>query len=337
MSGGRVSKVVFGVVVMTLLFVFSAASAGASTQPVTGTATTSNGDGFTTKDFTYSSPGLLGSGTIHFAFDLTLVRNTPPNPLFEFLINGTGVLTRSDGATLAGTETGTIAVTVSPFPVVIHLAVTSATGGLAGTTGELDLTGGIAVPDSIGDEFAMTGSLTTPAPTPSDKAQCKSDGWRTLVDQSGAPFPNQGQCVSTVEPSRAKHHNRVSLADLAGSFTGTTSYTFGTNGCAFVHQVFDASYPGSGTVGTVTLHIEGCVSSSITNYTGTFTISTSVGTLSGTATGAVNLGASGVTFDLTLTTTAGTDAFASATGTLHSLISWPGKPGTNISGAVTVP
>jgi hypothetical protein len=75
----------------------------------------------------------------------------------------------------------------------------------------------------------------------------------------------------------------VSLADLAGTFTGTQSYTFGTNGCAFVHQVFDASYPGSGTVGTVTLHTEGCVSSSITSYTATFTSSTSVGTVSGNA------------------------------------------------------
>ena len=86
-----------------------------------------------------------------------------------------------------------------------------------------------------------------------------------------------------MEHSTAKHHHGASLAELAGSFTGHTSFTFNTNGCAFVHQVFDASYPGSGTVGTVTLHIEGCVSSSMTGYTGTFTISTSAGTVSGNA------------------------------------------------------
>jgi hypothetical protein len=330
MSGGRVSKVILSVVAMTLMFAFSVMSAGASTQSITGTATTTGGNGTTTLDSTYSSPGLLGSGTIHTDFTITFA---PPG----VVTNGTFVLTRTDGATLTGPGTGTVDLSSFPYPVVIHSIVTAGTGGLTGVTGEIIFTGTTRGPGNLGEVFAMTGTLTTPTPAPTDKAQCKRGGWRTVVDDHGVPFRNQGQCVSFVEHSTAKHHNRVSLADLAGSFTGTQSFTFNTNGCAFVHQVFDASYPGTATVGTVTLHIEGCVSSPITSYTGTFTISISVGTLSGTASGPLTLNPSVYTYDLTLTATAGTDAFASATGTLHSLINWPAPFGPSITGTVTVP
>ena len=55
----------------------------------------------------------------------------------------------------------------------------------------------------------------------------------------------------------------VSLADLAGSFSGTTTFTSisGTNcnGDTSIPQNFDAAYSGSAAVGVVTLHIQGCV------------------------------------------------------------------------------
>ncbi|HET7060097.1 MAG TPA: hypothetical protein VFH99_02150 [Candidatus Saccharimonadales bacterium] len=35
-----------------------------------------------------------------------------------------------------------------------------------------------------------------PFQTPSDKDACKKDGYKTLTDQNGQPFRNQGQCVS---------------------------------------------------------------------------------------------------------------------------------------------
>jgi len=35
-----------------------------------------------------------------------------------------------------------------------------------------------------------------PFQTPSDKDACKKDGYKTLTDQNGNPFKNQGQCVS---------------------------------------------------------------------------------------------------------------------------------------------
>jgi len=326
MSGGRVSKVVLGVMAMTLLVALSVGSAAAATtEAITGTATTTGGNLTTTLDAAYSSPGVLGSGTIHSDFTLT-----PGGS--GFVTNGTFVLTRSDGATLSGPGNGTVDLTTFPFPVVIHSVVAAGTGALAGATGEIVFTGATRGPGNLGEVFQMSGTLTVPTPAPADKAQCKLGGWRNLVDAHGAPFRNQGQCVSSVQPSTTRHHNRANLADLAGSFTGTQSFTF--TDCAFVHQVFDASYPG-GTIGTVTLQIDGCVSSSITSYAGTFTISTGAGTLSGTASGPMTSSGTGYTFDLTLAITAATDGFAGTTGTLHVIVTWPGGP--SITGVVTVP
>jgi hypothetical protein len=169
---------------------------GAATEVVTGTATSSGGNGFTTADAVYSSPGILGEGTMHFEFVLI---SDPPGSRTE----GNGVLTRSDGATLAGTSTSTV--NTSPtggFDVVANFTVTSGTGGLAGVTGEIVLTGTVAGPGSVGDVFTMTGTLTTPSPVATDKDQCKDEGWQNLVDDQGEPFRNQGQCVSFVaEPT----------------------------------------------------------------------------------------------------------------------------------------
>ena len=153
----------------------------------TGTATTSGGNGFTTTDFTYSSPGVLGSGTMH--FDFTFAGSTT---------SGTGVLTRSDGATLTGTETSAVTVSSNGFLVEIHFVVTSGTGGLTGVTGEIVLTGISGGPGVVGDVFTMTGTLTTPALVPSDEDQCKHGGWQDLSNDRGEPFANQGRCVSYV-------------------------------------------------------------------------------------------------------------------------------------------
>src|SRR6202011_4384365 len=87
---------------------------------------------------------------------------------------------------------------------------------------------------------------------PTAVQQCKHGGWQTLTDASGQPFGNQGQCITYFI------HNPISLADLTGSFSGTTSWTIGTGGCSFVQQVFDTTYPGTSAVGSVTLHLDGC-------------------------------------------------------------------------------
>lgn len=188
---GRAVVVGLLAVVMSL---FTAAPIGAVTETVTGTATTSGGNGFTTTDFVYTSPGVLGSGTMHFDFVLI---PAPPGLRTE----GTGVLTRSDGATLTGTETSTVDLTTTPFPVVIRFTVTSGTGALAGATGEIVLTGTSRGPGAVGDVFTMAGTLTTSPPVPTDKAQCKDGGWQNFADDQGQSFLNQGQCVSFVEPT----------------------------------------------------------------------------------------------------------------------------------------
>jgi hypothetical protein len=176
----------------TLMTISMAAPVGAATEAVAGTATSSGGNGFTTADLAYSSPGMLGSGTMH--FDFVLIPDSPGSRT-----EGTGVLTRSDGATLTGPETSSVnANPAGGFDVVAQFTVTSGTGGLAGVTGEIVLTGTVAGPGSVGDVFTMTGTLTTPSPVATDKDQCKHGGWQNLVDDQGEAFRNDGQCVSFV-------------------------------------------------------------------------------------------------------------------------------------------
>jgi len=181
---------------VTLVALFTTAPVEAATESVTGTATTSGGNGITNTDFVYSSPGILGSGTLHDEFVLTPL----PPPFFGFRLEGTGVFTRSDGATLSGTLSGTVDLNTTPFHVINRFIPTSGTGGLAGVTGEIVMTGDpLPPPGSVGDVFTLSGTLTIPSPVPTDKEQCKNGGWQDFVDDQGEPFPNQGQCVSFVE------------------------------------------------------------------------------------------------------------------------------------------
>jgi hypothetical protein len=174
------------------------------------------------------------------------------------------------------------------------------------------------------------------AAPPAAVQQCKHGGWQTLTDASGQPFRNQGRCISYLI------HNPVSLADLDGSFTGTQSFTSG-NGCPFVNQVFDATYPGSSAVGSVALHLDGCVNPipppGFYQYIASFAITTSVGTLAGSATGPItsvgNFPGTAYDFELTLSVLSRTGAFAATTGTIHVFIEWPFQP--QVTGSVSVP
>ena len=181
-----------GLLVTLIALFMTAPVEAATTEPVTGTATTSGGNGLTTTDFVYSSPGILGSGTIHNEFVLI-----PQSPGFR--LEGTGVWTRSDGATLSGTLSGTVDLSTLPVHVTGSFIPTSGTGGLAGVTGEILSTGTpLGPPGSVGDVFTLSGTLTIPSPVPTDKEQCKHGGWQNFVDDQGEAFPNQGQCVSFV-------------------------------------------------------------------------------------------------------------------------------------------
>jgi hypothetical protein len=155
----------------------------------------------------------------------------------------------------------------------------------------------------------------------SGTAACLHGGWRSFSDPQGHPFRNQGQCVTWMR------FHPVTLADLAGSFTGGTGSSEPNGGtCPAVgadyYLTFDTTYPGSAAVGTVALHYEGCAHIQTDEFTpGTFRISTNVGALSGTATGSFTATLDR-NFDVTLdfflafTPTSGTGAFANTTGVL---------------------
>lgn len=177
-------------------------------------------------------------------------------------------------------------------------------------------------------------SIGAGAAPPTAVQQCKDGGWQTLTDASGQTFRNQGQCISYFI------HHLVSLADLAGSFSGTTSVGGGTVVCS-IEQLFDAMYLGSSDLGSVTLHLDGCFNPSFPfTYTGIFAIATNVGTLAGNSNGPVSsppFPPSVPDFELTLTVLSGTGAFAGTIGTIHVSIQWPPPFGPSVTGSVSVP
>ena len=116
----------------------------------------------------------------------------------DFPATGTFTLTTDDG-TLAGNLSG-FAQASAPgpeFPFHFDLAVGTATGTLQGTTGTLTLDGFFG-PSALTAHGTVSGTLQLPSTTPSTKADCTNGGWRSLGDDQGRPFPNQGQCVRFV-------------------------------------------------------------------------------------------------------------------------------------------
>jgi hypothetical protein len=197
----------------------------------------------------------------------------------------------------------------------------------------------VVIPIAITSMAAQAG-----AATPTAVQQCNDGGWRSLADTSGEPFANQGLCIVFVI------QHPVGLANVAkSSFTGTTSAIFPAGaGCegTLASQVFDSGYPGTAPVGTVTLHVGGCIDTTTPppnlHYSGTFTITTDVGTLNGIAAGLINVDLTSFdfTYDLTLTATAGSGSFAATTGEMHLLMAVEhfvaGPPSFTFSGALSV-
>jgi len=153
----------------------SVAPSAAADEVITGTAVTSGGNGSTTQDWTYSSPGLLGTGTLH--TDFTIDFSTTPATTTGF-----PTLTRADGATLSGTGSGTVDISQVPYPVTTTFTMANGTGALAGVTAVIVLTGTSSGPGITGDVFTMSGSLSTQgAPPPTAQATAACDGEIGLI------------------------------------------------------------------------------------------------------------------------------------------------------------
>jgi hypothetical protein len=94
-----------------------------------------------------------------------------------------------------------------------------------------------------------------------------------------------------------------------GPFTGTTSYTFTTDGCSFVHQVYEGTFGTRGTSGS--FRLAGCVDlTTAFGYTGTFTVTAHGGKLTGTVAGTIEAQTLPCSpFHFTLTVTDGSGRF----------------------------
>ncbi len=85
--------------------------------------------------------------------------------------------------------------------MALLLTISTATEQLTGASGTLELDGyfGYGAATANG---TITATLVLSPHTPQFKAECKNGGWRTLANDRGQAFRNQGQCVSFV----AAHH-----------------------------------------------------------------------------------------------------------------------------------
>jgi len=161
--------------------------------------------------------------------------------------------------------------------------------------------------------------------------------WVALTITSSLAIP-----VALDSVSPAGGSTPVSLADLISSSVNGTVTSSGS-GCGEFPQEFDASYAGSPNVGSVALHLAGCVNSGVSTdfvFSGTFTITTSVGSLSGAASGPEYFPCAShlcLSVQLILSVQSGTGSFAGTRGNLQfeTLLQYPFIGG--FSGSVSVP
>jgi len=251
-----------------------------------------------------------GSTTV----DLTTGAGTTENNGY---LLGIGLFNASSSSTFAytgpntfsGTGTGSL-VTANGNELFVTTAVTGTLSGSAVTARTVDtITGG------TGRFVGASGQITITA-----------RGTSATTVGSTETFTTLGIWIGTIR------YPVVSLADLAGSLTGTLSAVAQGNGCSFLESTLSATYPGSSPVGTVTLQMESCTPLVLpptpAPFAGTFALTTNAGTLSGTAAGQItNVSLpSGVypqAATLSLAATSGTGLFTGTTGTLNVSLQWP--------------
>jgi hypothetical protein len=116
---------------------------------------------------------------------------------------------------------------------------------------------------------------------------------------------------------------------VSGPFIGTTSWTFATAGCDFVHQVFDGTY-GTHRKPAGSFHLEGCIGlDGLFSYVGTFTVQAKGHTtVTGTVSGTVNANMIPCApLNFALAVTGGTGRLAGSSGSITLRGSWCGTPG----------
>jgi hypothetical protein len=103
--------------------------------------------------------------------------------------------------TMSGDLTGTVAAfgppPEFPFHLTMHVGSGPGTGRFEGATGDLVLDGAFGIA-AFTFHGTIDGTIAVRPPTPKTKDDCKDGGWRNFADETGTPFPNQGQCVAWV-------------------------------------------------------------------------------------------------------------------------------------------
>lgn len=221
--------------------------------------------------------------------------------------------------TFSGTGTGSI-ITANGNELFVTTAVTGSLDGSSVTARTVDtVTGG------TGRFVGASGQITISARGTSASTAGATETFTTLGIWTGR--------ISYLV---------VSLADItSSSFGGTQTYA-AASGCPFTYETFNAVYPGSAAVGNVSLQVAGCVdafptSTTPSQYTGSFTITTGVGTISGSASGSVSLELPNVVAQITLSVTAGTGSFTGTTGSLLFSPTFPVVSDLSFVASVTVP
>jgi hypothetical protein len=195
---------------MTAPFGWSTADAGTTSTQIAMSCTTSLGMS-TAGQFTItmSAPDHVATGTTftdHFDISVGEFFGIPAP------FSGTISMQFGFSASNATPTPFTVATPMTHFntgdfvPTVSVNQQLTATGAAGSVISVQFLSFGYTIAPDAGGTFSVmclpnaptgVGTIPITLPTPQSKADCKKGGWRHLVDSSGTPFRNQGQCVRT--------------------------------------------------------------------------------------------------------------------------------------------
>jgi hypothetical protein len=149
---------------------------------------------------------VTGSGTADFYGQFDIQAQSGPSgesPTGQVTANGAVFFSGPVTCLAVSGNVATMNIQTPQFGVITMTVTDNATSGVADVidaipTGRVPtdcspFSGGVVGNVLTGDIVVVDAS-----PFPISKDQCKQGGWRTLTDDAGQPFKNQGQCVSFV-------------------------------------------------------------------------------------------------------------------------------------------